>query len=88
MVDRFLTRMYVTNADFVFSVTRDFVKACQTPVLVMPDDTPAHPYDMAMESAMLAPKSEISLFPWKEPKERIPVAVRHVRTFLRAHRPA
>jgi hypothetical protein len=87
-VDRFLTRMYVTNADFVFSVTRDFVKACQTPVLVMPDDTPAHPYDMAMESAMLAPKSEISLFPWKEPKERIPVAVRHVRTFLRAHRPA
>jgi pimeloyl-ACP methyl ester carboxylesterase len=88
MVERFLTRMYVTNADFVFSVTRDFVKACQTPVLVMPDDTPAHPYDMAMESAMLAPKSEISLFPWKEPKERIPVAVRHVRTFLRAHRPA
>jgi len=88
MVDRFLTRMYVTNADFVFSVTRNFVKACQAPVLVMPDDTPAHPYDMAMESAMLAPKSEISLFPWKDPKERIPVAVRHVRTFLRAHRPA
>jgi pimeloyl-ACP methyl ester carboxylesterase len=87
MVERFLTRMYVTNADFVFSVTRDFVRACQTPVLVMPDDTPAHPYDVAMESAMLAPKSEISLFPWKEPKDRIPVAVRHVRTFLRAHRP-
>jgi pimeloyl-ACP methyl ester carboxylesterase len=26
--------------------------------------------------------------PWKEPKERIPLAVRHIRTFLRAHRPA
>ena len=88
MVDRFLTRMYVTNADFVFSVTRDFVRSCQTPVLVMPDDTPAHPYDVAIESAMLAPKAEMSLYPWKEPKERIPLAVRHVRTFLRAHRPA
>lgn len=25
---------------------------------------------------MLAPKAEVSLFPWKEPKERIPLAVR------------
>jgi hypothetical protein len=41
-----------------------------------------------MESVMLAPRSEVSLFPWKEPKERIPVTVRQVRTFLRGHRPA
>jgi hypothetical protein len=41
-----------------------------------------------MESAMLAPKSEVSIFPWKEPAERIPLAVRQVRSFLRAHRPA
>jgi hypothetical protein len=40
-----------------------------------------------MESVMLAPKSEVSLFPWKEPKDRIPVAVRQARSFLRAHRP-
>src|SRR5512134_3564105 len=33
MVDRFLTRMYKTNPDFVFTVTRDFVRQCQTPVL-------------------------------------------------------
>jgi len=25
---------------------------------------------------MLAPKAEVSMFPWKEPKERIPLAVR------------
>jgi hypothetical protein len=43
---------------------------------------------VALETAMLAPKSEIGLYPWKEPKERIPLAVRQVRTFLRAHRPA
>jgi pimeloyl-ACP methyl ester carboxylesterase len=88
MVDKFLTRMYRTNADFVFTVTRDFVRKCQTPVLILPDDIPAHPYATAMEAAMLAPKSEVSIFPWKEPKERIPLAVRQIRSFLRAHRPA
>jgi pimeloyl-ACP methyl ester carboxylesterase len=87
MVDKFLTKMYRTNADFVFTVTRDFVRACQTPILVLPDDIPAHPYAVAMESALLAPKSEVSLFPWKEPKERIPLAVRQIRSFLRAHQP-
>jgi hypothetical protein len=40
------------------------------------------------ESVMLAPKSEVSLFPWKDSKDKIPVAVRQVRSFLRAHRPA
>jgi pimeloyl-ACP methyl ester carboxylesterase len=88
MVDRFLTRMYRTNPDFVFTVTRDFVRKCQTPVLILPDDIPAHPYAVAMEAAMLAPKAEVSMFPWKEPTERIPLAVRQIRSFLRAHRPA
>ncbi len=88
MVDKFLTRMYRTNPDFVFTVTRDFVRKCQTPVLILPDDIPAHPYAVAMEAAMLAPKAEVSIFPWKEPKERIPLAVRQIRSFLRAHRPA
>ena len=87
-VDKFLTRMYRTNPDFVFTVTRDFVRNCQTPVLILPDDVPAHPYAVAMEAAMLAPKAEVSMFPWKEPKERIPLAVRQIRSFLRAHRPA
>ena len=86
MVDRFLTRMYRTNADFVFTVTREFVRNCQTPVLILPDDITAHPYAVAMEAAMLAPKSEVSIFPWKEPPERIPLAVRQIRSFLRAHR--
>ena len=86
MVDAFLTRMYRTNADFVFTVTRDFVRTCQTPVLILPDDIPAHPYAVAMEAAMLAPQAEVSIFPWKEPKERIPLAVRQIRSFLRAHR--
>jgi pimeloyl-ACP methyl ester carboxylesterase len=87
MVDKFLTKMYRTNPDFVFTVTRDFVRNCRTPVLILPDDIPAHPYAVAMECAMLAPNAEVSFFPWKEPKERVALAVRQIRSFLRAHRP-
>ena len=86
MVDKFLTRMY-RNVNFVYTVTRDFVRNCRTPVLILPDDIPAHPYAVAMEAAMLAPNAEVSMFPWKEPTERIPLAVRQIRSFLRAHRP-
>ncbi len=86
-IDKFLTRMYRTNPDFVFTVTRDFVRGCQTPVLILPDDVPSHPYVVAMEAAMLAPRAEVSMFPWKEPKERIPLAIRQIRSFLRAHKP-
>ena len=85
MVDKFLTKMYRGNPDFVFTVTRDFVRDCQTPVLILPDDIPAHPYAVAMEAAMLAPKAEASMFPWKEPRQRIPLAVRQIRSFLRGH---
>jgi pimeloyl-ACP methyl ester carboxylesterase len=88
MVDKFLTRMYRTNPDFVWTVSRDFVRACKTPVLILPDDIPAHPYVVAMEAAMLAPNAEVSIFPWKQPKERIPLAVRQIRSFMRSHRPA
>jgi len=88
MVERYLTKMYRTDPDFVFTVTRDFVRNCQTPVLVLPDDVPAHPLAVAMECVMLAPKAEVSIYPWKEPPARIPLAVRQVRSFLRAHRPA
>src|SRR5213075_701281 len=83
MVEQYLTNMYKKNPDFVLTVTRDFVRSCQTPVLILPDDVPAHPYAVAMEAAMLAPKSQVSLYPWKEPKERIPLAVRQIHSFLR-----
>jgi pimeloyl-ACP methyl ester carboxylesterase len=87
MVDAFLTKMYRSSPDFVFTVSREFVRGCNTPMLVLPDDVAAHPFEVAMESALLAPNAEVSLYPWKEPKDRIPLAVRHIRTFLRAHEP-
>jgi pimeloyl-ACP methyl ester carboxylesterase len=88
MADSFASAMFNNHPDFVFTVTRDFVHACQTPVLIMPDDIPAHPYAVAMESAMLAPRSEVTMFPWKEPKDRVPLAVRQAQSFLKAHRTA
>ena len=86
--EQFTIRMFETNPDFVFTVTRDFVRSCQNAVLILPDDVPAHPLAPAIECAMLAPKAEVSIFPWKEPKERIPLAVRQIHSFLKAHLPA
>jgi pimeloyl-ACP methyl ester carboxylesterase len=88
MVSAFLGKMYRANADFVFTVTRDFARACRTPLLILPDDIPPHPYEVAMESAMLAPNAQVSMYPWKDVPEKIPLAVRHIRTFLKANRPA
>jgi len=88
MTDQFLNRMFRHNPDFLFTVTRDFVKSCQTPVLVLPDDTAGHSLAVAIESAMLAPKGQLSLYPWKDTPAKIPLAVRHVRSFLLSNRAA
>jgi len=55
--EAYLEKMYRRDPDFVFTVTREFVRQCETPVLILPDDVPAHPYAVAMESALLAPRS-------------------------------
>ena len=84
----FLEKMYRANADFVFTVTRNFVRGCRKPILILPDDVPAHPYAVAMECAHLAPNAQVSLYPWKANPEQIQLALRHVGAFLKAHRPA
>src|SRR5207237_5051735 len=85
---QFLTNMYRKNADFVFTVSRDFVRGCNTPVLILPDDVPAHPYAVAIESAHLAPNAQVSLYPWKANPEQTQLALRHIGTFLKANTPA
>src|SRR6266567_991616 len=86
-IEAYLHNLYRAPADFVYSVSRDFVRSCQTPMLVMPDDVPAHPYAVAMEVAQLAPKAEVTIYPWKEPKDLIAPTVERVRTFLKEHQP-
>jgi pimeloyl-ACP methyl ester carboxylesterase len=87
-VEKYLTRMFRTDADFVFTVSRDFVRSIQTPLLVAPDDVPAHPYKVAMEVASLAPKAEVTIYPWKDSPEHIDEVVEHARRFLKAHESA
>jgi hypothetical protein len=35
----------------------------------------------------LVPNAQVSLYPRKDTPDKIPLAVRHIRTFLKAHRP-
>ena len=87
-VHDFLTNMYTDRADFVFTVTRDFVSSVQTPILTAPDNVSAHPYAVAMEVAGLAPNSETTIYPWKDTQAHIDEVVEHARRFLKQHAPA
>ena len=75
------------NPDFLYSVSRDFIKNCQTPILVLPDDTPSHPLQTSIDVASLAPNSEITVFPWREPEELRQRIINKVRNFLKSHLP-
>jgi pimeloyl-ACP methyl ester carboxylesterase len=72
------------TGDFEFSVTRDFVKSCRTPMLVMPGNNLDHPRAIGMEIARLAPKAEL-IEEWREPTNLLPPAVARIRRFLVAH---
>ena len=87
MVHDFLTSMYTDHADFALTVSRDFVRSLQTPLLIAPDDVPAHPYAVAMEVAGLAPNAEVTIYPWKDTQAHIDEVVEHARRFLKAHEP-
>ena len=88
-VDAYLHNLYrVEPADFVYSVTRDFVRSCQTPMLVMPDNTPSHSYEAAIEVIELAPNAESTAYPWKEQPDVLAKTINQVLGFLQAHQPA
>jgi len=54
------------GGEFVFNVSRDFVRNCRTPSLVLPGTDTAHPHVIGLEVAELLPNSEI-LVDWKGP---------------------
>jgi hypothetical protein len=71
----------------VYSVSRDFVRTCQTPMLVLPDDSDAHAYTASVDVASLAPNAEVTVYPWKDPPELKARTIDRARTFLKAHQP-
>lgn len=85
MVDQYLHGLYRVNPDFLYSVSRDFIRSCQTPILVLPDDIPAHPLQTSIDVASLAPNAEITVFPWKEPPELKERTIDRVRKFIQTH---
>lgn len=87
-INAYLHNLYRTNPDFLYSVSRDFIMNCETPMLVLPDDIPAHPHQTSVDIASLAPNAEITVFPWKEPPELKARTVERVRRFLKTHCPA
>lgn len=87
-IETYLHNLYRVQPDFVYSVSREFARSCQTPMLVLPDETAAHPHQSSVDVASLCPNAEITVFPWKEPAELKARTINRVRTFLRAHQPA
>jgi pimeloyl-ACP methyl ester carboxylesterase len=77
MLPAFGQRMF--GGDFIFSVTREFVRACTIPALLMPGDDVVHPAVVSDEIAR-APDVEI-LAPWKGMQYR-DAAMQRVREFL------
>lgn len=72
--------------DFVLSVSREDVRMCTTPMLVLPGTDPNHPVAIAHEIAALAPNSR-TLSPWNKPADLVPTTIAHIREFFRSFAP-
>ena len=86
-IEKYLHNLYRARPDFVYSVSREFARNCPTPMLVLPDDTPAHAYQASVDVASLAPNAEVVVYPWKDVPELKARTVKRVRNFLKAHLP-
>src|ERR1700730_2729191 len=87
-IEQYLHNLYRVQPDFVYSVSREFAKSCPTPMLVLPDDIVAHPLQVSIDIASLAPNAEITVFPWKEPPDLKARTINRARTFLKRHQTA
>lgn len=78
-------RQSMFGGDFVFSVDRDFVRACPVPLLVLAGNDEFHPRAVAQEIAELAPEAELAL-EWSGPAHHDETRSL-VREFLLTHTP-
>ena len=80
-IDSFGRNMF--GPDFVFSVTRDFVKACRTPLFLQPGTDKPHPAQTSTDIAALAPNIEVQK-DWRGP-QFLDESIKRVRAFLAKH---
>ena len=77
------TRQPMPEPDFLFSVPCELISNCRRTILVLPDDMPSHPTRNSIDVVSLAPNAEITVFPWREPREFKARTIGRVRTFLK-----
>jgi len=78
-------RSNLYDGEFVFSVSRDFVRGCGIPMLVLMGNDLHHPAAISREIAALAPRAEL-VEQWKEP-EHVTTTITRVTDFLRRQTP-
>lgn len=71
------------NPGFVFSVSRDFLKSVQTPLLLLYGNDRAHPRGVSVEVANLLPNVQ-TIERWRDP-DVVPDVVERMRSFLKTH---
>ncbi len=81
--ESFKNSMY--SGDFLFTVSREFVSRCDTPLLVLMGDDMYHPSQSSREVAQLAPNATF-IEHWKEPEHQA-AAKQAVEDFLAQHTP-
>jgi pimeloyl-ACP methyl ester carboxylesterase len=74
------------GGDFVFSVSRDFVRGCHIPMYLQPGTDVPHPAATSAEIEQLAPNLEVQK-DWRGPTY-LEESIRRVRDFLTRHTPA
>ena len=77
----FRSNMY--DGDFDFNVGREFVKTCETPLLVLMGDDAYHPQAISRAIAASAPNAQL-IEQWKSPEDG---AAERVAKFLQMHTP-
>ena len=77
-------RANLFDREFVYNVSRDFVAACETPLLVLMGTDPVHPEVISRQIAHLAPNARL-VEHWKDPVADSTVST--VLDFLREHTP-
>jgi pimeloyl-ACP methyl ester carboxylesterase len=71
------------DPDFVFSVSRDFLKTIQTPLQLLYGSDRAHPHGVSVEVAGLLPNVE-TIERWRDP-DVVPQVIDQIRAFLKTH---
>jgi pimeloyl-ACP methyl ester carboxylesterase len=84
-VQRGTSHAFFGQSDFVFSVTREWVRTCQVPLLVLAGHDDFHPTATAQEIADLAPNATF-VDEWAAPEVRA-TTIETARAFLVANTP-